>query len=251
MKTLVWMVMAVVPALAADTALERMSDARLTIAQRNNACFELRGDSSAEARAAMAKALTLDTLRACAATNLRKAGAVEELKAALANDNPEIRAAAARELGSFQKTELMEALAKAAQDPNLLVASNGLYALSQYQDAAVFPYLEPIARKGGIVGIMALDRIYDLRDAEALGIARKLLNSSEVPDRVAGMRVIGSMGGKEDLPALREIAAKPEPVMIRQRGFGLMPSIDLARAAKATIQQIETRLSEHAQANAR
>jgi hypothetical protein len=65
------------------------------------------------------------------------------------------------------------------------------------------------------------------------------------------MRVIGAMGGKEDLPTLREIASKPSPVMVRQRGFGLMPSIDLARAAKATIAQIETRQGEHAQANTR
>ena len=65
------------------------------------------------------------------------------------------------------------------------------------------------------------------------------------------MRVIGEAGGKEDLAALREIAAKPEPVMIRQRGFGLMPSIDISKAAKATIVQIQTRLNEHAQINTR
>jgi HEAT repeat protein len=195
--------------------------------------------------------LQLELLRACASTNLRVAGAIEELQQALTDEAPEIRATAARELGSFEKPELIEVLAKAANEANLLVATNGLYALSQYQGPAVFPYLEAIARKGGIVGIMALDRIYDMHDAEALGIARKLLGNSEVPDRVAAMRVIGGVGGKEDLPALRAIAAKPEPVMIRQRGFGLMPSIDISRAAKATITQIETRLGEHAQINAR
>jgi hypothetical protein len=251
MKTLAWMVISTVPLLAADTAIERMSDARLTVSQRNTACFELRGQKTPDVRAAMLKAMKLDQLRACASTNLRVAGAVDELKLALADETPEIRAAAALQLGSFEKPDLMEPLAKAANDPNLLVASNGLYGLSQYRDPAVFPYLEAIARKGGIVGIMALDRVYDLHDPQALGIARKLLGNSEVPDRVAGMRVIGLAGGKEDLPALREIAAKPEQVMVRQRGFGLMPSIDISRAAKATIAQIETRLGEHAQVNAK
>lgn len=246
-----WVLMAAWPLLGADTALERMADAGLTVAQRNSACFELRGQNTPEVRMAMLKALQLELLRACASTNLRVAGDIAELKQALLDETPEIRATAARELGSFEKPELMEALAKAANDPNLLVATNGLYALNQYEDAGVFRYLEPIARKGGIVGIMALDRLLDRHDGEALGIARKLLSSSDVPDRVAGMRVIGAMGGPDDLPALREIAAKPQPAMVRQRGFGLMPSIDLARAAKATIQQIETRLGEHAQANAK
>jgi HEAT repeat protein len=218
-----------------------MSDARLTVSQRNTACFELRGQSTPEVKSAMVKALKLEILRACASTNLRMAGAVDELKLALTDESAEIRATAARELGSFEKPELIPVLAAAANDPNLLVATNGLYALSQYRDAAVFPPLEAIARKGGIVGIMALDRIYDLHDPEALGIARKLLGNSEVPDRVAAMRVIGLVGGKEDLPALREIAAKHEPVMIRQRGFGLMPSIDISKAAQATIAQINTR----------
>jgi len=239
MKTLGWIIFSTLPLFAADTALERMSDARLTVSQRNSACFEVRGQSTPEVRAAMLKALKLDLLRACASTNLRVAGAIDELKLALTDEAPEIRATAARELGSFEKPELIEPLAKAANDPNLLVASNGLYGLSQYRDPAVFPYLEEIARKGGIVGIMALDRIHDLHDPQALGIARKLLGNSEVPDRVAAMRVIGAVGGEEDLPALREIAAKPQPVMVRQRGFGLMPSIDLSRAAKATIAQIQ------------
>jgi HEAT repeat protein len=229
------------PLLAADTAIDRMSDAALTVSQRNNACFELRGQNTPEVRAAMVKALKLDILLPCAVTNLRIAGAIDELQQALADGTPEIRAAAARELGSFGKPELIPVLAKAANDPNLLVASNGLYGLSQYSDPAVFPDLEAIARKGGIVGIMALDRIFDLHDPAALGIARKLLGNSEVPDRVAAMRVIGVMGGKEDLPALREIASKPEPVMIRQRGFGLMPSIDISKAATATIAQINAR----------
>jgi HEAT repeat protein len=251
MKTWGWVMMTAMPLLAADSSLERMSDARLTVSQRNSACFEVRGQNTPEVRASMAKALQLDLLRACAAENLRAAGAIDELRQALADENPEIRATAARSLGSFGKPELLEPLAKAASDPNLLVATNGVYALSQYQDAVVFPYLEPVARKGGIVGIMALNRIFDLHDPEALAIARKLLSSSDVPDRVSGMRVIGAMGGKEDLPTLREIASKPSPVMVRQRGFGLMPSIDLARAAKATIAQIETRQGEHAQANTR
>ena len=190
----------------------------------------------------MLRAMKLDSLRSCAATNLRVAGAESELKQALSYEAAEIRATAARELGSFQDKDLLPALAKLAADPNLLVATNALYALTQYQYDSGWPYLEPLARKGGIVGIMALDRIYALKDPRALEIARGLLNNSEVPDRVAAMRVIGEIGDRTDLPALREIASHPEPMMVRQRGFGLMPAIDVSKAAKTTIAQIESRL---------
>jgi len=51
----------------------------------NNACFELRGSTDGQVVATMRKALEDVKVRACAGTNLRKAGAIEELKDALAD----------------------------------------------------------------------------------------------------------------------------------------------------------------------
>jgi hypothetical protein len=43
------------------------------------------------------------------------------------------------------------------------------------------------------------------------------------------------------LPALRELAAKAERAAPAGRGFGLVPAIDLSRAAQNAIRQIESR----------
>jgi HEAT repeat protein len=221
---------------------ERMFDTSLTTAQRNDACFALRGAADAPTREAMYRALKLESLRACAATNLRAAGAVEELKQALTDESPEVRAAAARELGSLRQTELLPLLAKAAADPNLLVATNALHGLNQFAGPEVVLYLEPIAQKGGILGIQALGHLDTMKSPAALRVARVLLQHDDVADRVSAMKVLGDSGDATDLPALRAIAASKAEVMVSRRGFGLMPPIDVARAAKATIGQIEARM---------
>src|SRR5260221_207154 len=105
-----------------DSPISRMLDPKLNIAQRNDACYELRGARSPEVVTAMTRALESPLVRACAVRHLREAGAIDELKAALAGDDPEVRAAAARELGAPAKPELMELLALTARDPNLTVA---------------------------------------------------------------------------------------------------------------------------------
>src|ERR1035438_2021938 len=119
--------------------LARMMDPSLTVAQRNNACFELRGSTDPEVVATMRKALEDVKVRACAGTNLRKAGAIEELKDALADKNFEIRALAARELGGFEKPELLPMLTAAARDPQLLVGINAIEGLADYRDPIVVP----------------------------------------------------------------------------------------------------------------
>jgi HEAT repeat protein len=207
-----------------------------------NACFQARGKSDAATIEAMGRALEDPDLFTCAATNLRIAGAVEPLLRGLASDNPQVRAAAARELGSFQKLELLEPLSRAAQDENALVATNALDGLSQYRDPAVTPYLEALANKGGMIGDMALDRLLQLDSAAALKVARSLLLSPQVPDRLYAMRTIGAAGDASDLPALRKIAASGEESLAQHnRGFGFMPPINLARAAQSAIAAIQAR----------
>jgi HEAT repeat protein len=216
-----------------------MMDPSLNVAQRNNACFELRGSTEPEVIAAMRKALDDAKVRSCAGTNLRKAGAIAELKDALADPNFEIRALAAREIGGFEKPELLPLLKAAARDPQLLVGINAVEGLANYRDAVVLPVLLDLAKDGGLVGTAALDRAMIFHDPRVLETARVLLGSKDVSDKLAAMRVIGAMGDETDIPKLRAIQAKETGmVSASSRGFGLMPAISLSRAAETTIEKI-------------
>src|SRR5437763_1618035 len=97
---------------AQDTPVSRMLDDKLTVAQRNDACFELRVVNSAAVTAALKLALRDPAVRSCAARNLRESSAVEELKAVLDDADPELRAVAALELGTLARPELLEPLAQ-------------------------------------------------------------------------------------------------------------------------------------------
>jgi HEAT repeat protein len=219
-----------------------MMDPSLNVAQRNNACFELRGSTDPQVVATMRKALNETAVRACAGTNLRKAGAVDELKDALGDANFEVRALAARELGGFEKPDLLPLLASAARDPQLLVGINAIEALSDYRDPVVLPYLLSIAKDGGLVGTAALDRAATFHDPRVLETARLMLASKDVSDQLAAMRVIGAMGDQSDVPKLRAIQeSETGMVSAAGRGFGLIPAISLSRAAETTIEKIGTR----------
>ena len=226
---------------AQDANITRMLDAKLNISQRNDACFALRDSHSPEALAAFARSLESPTVRACAARNLREAGAVEELKTALNGSDPEIRAVAARELGTLSRPELMDLLAKTAHDPNLMVATNAFQGLSYYQDRAVLPHLLDLAESGGLVAAMALSRAMQFADPRVLAVARRLMATKDVPLRLAALRAIGDLGDSSDLPALRQLAAKAESAAPAGRGFGLVPPLDLSRAAQNAIRQIQSR----------
>jgi len=229
-------------AAAAQAPLEKLFDSKLNATQRAGACFELRGAKDDATLAAMARAMEDPGLLACAAENLRMAGAVAQLKDALSSPNEQVRAAAARSLGSFQSVDLLEPLSHAAQDENILVATNALAALSEYSGPAVIPYLAALAAKGGMIGDMAIDRLAVLDAPGALRIARSLLASSQVPDKLYAMRIIGAGGDASDLPALKKIAASgQESLAQRNRGFGFMPPISLSRAAGTAIREIESR----------
>jgi len=218
-----------------------MLDGKLNMSQCNDACYALRDDRSPEALAAFARALESPTVRACAARNLREAGAVEALKNALGASDPEIRAVAARELGAMTRPMLMDLLAQTARDPNLMVATNAFEGLSHYQDRAVLPYLLNLADNGGLVAAMALSRAVEFADPSVLAVARRLMATKDVPLRLAALRAIGDLGDRSDLPELRRLAAKAESAAPAGRGFGLVRPLDLSRAAQNAIRQIESR----------
>ena len=226
---------------AADDRVGRMLDEKLTVAQRNNACFALRGSRSPEVVAALRGAMSSGVVRACAARNLREAGAVDEIAGALSAPEPEVRAVAARELGAFERPELIDVLVKAAHDPNLLVATNAVMGLGQYHDRAVLLKLLDLAAGGGAVGVTALSRAAQFDEPAALPVARKLLSGIDPAGKLIALVIVADCGDSGDLPRLRELAAKSETVGTRGRGFGLMPALDVSRAAKNAIESIQKR----------
>jgi HEAT repeat protein len=242
MKISILCIVPLILSAADQTAVERLFDSKLNATQRANACFELRGNGAPEVVAALSRALDDTDLRACAADNLRIAGAIEPLKQALTNPEPQVRAAAARKLGELRKPDLLEPLSAAAADENALVSTNALAAISMYPGTEAIPYLIVIAKRGGMTGDMALDRLSELNAAMALTVARALLMSPQVPDKLYAMKVIGAAGDSSDLAGLQKIAASNvETLAQRDRGFGLMPPINLARSAQSAIAAIEKR----------
>lgn len=214
-----------------------------SVAQRNDACYAMRGQRSPEAVQAMRKAIDDPVVRACAARNLREAGAVEALMEALASDAPDTRMAAARELGALHAAQALEALGRAAMDDNVMVAAAAVEALGTYQDRIVLPHLLKAAGQAGVVGVAALEAAARFKDGAVLPAARRVLAQGDVASQVIAIAIIGDLGDAADLPKLREVAAHSEPMESRGRGFGFMPAIDLARVAANAITKIQGRVA--------
>lgn len=213
----------------------------LTVAQRNDACFAKRGQRSAEVIAEMRREIDDPDVRACAARNLRGAGAIDALLDALESDVPDTRVAASRELAALRDTRALAPLGRAALDPNALVASNAIAALGDYESPAALPYLLKAAESQTIAGITALEQAARLKDPAVLPAARAVLQKGDVAAQVIALSILADLGDATDLPRLREMAQHSEKVSVRGRGFGFMPAIDLARAAQAAITRIESR----------
>jgi len=102
-------------AFASDNAtLDKMLAPAANATMKNDACFELRGNKAPDVLVAMRKAMADQNLRSCATKNLRTAGAIDLLRDALKDEDPEIRAVAVLEVGMFSKTEDLPSLAEAA-----------------------------------------------------------------------------------------------------------------------------------------
>ena len=216
----------------------------LSVAQRNDACFAVRGQRSAEIVAEMRRSMNDPVVRTCAARNLREAEAVGPLIDALENGDPDTRVAAARELAELRDARAIPALGVAALDPNTLVASSAIGALGDYEDRATLPYLLEAAASPGVAGLTALEQAARLQDAAVLPITRAVLAKGDVAVQVVALSILGDLGEASDLPMLREMEKHSEKVSVRGRGFGFMPAIDVARAARSAIERIEARLGK-------
>jgi HEAT repeat protein len=231
-------------ALTATDLVERMEDCSLNPTQRNDACYQLRGAQQTEVLAAMRRALEDTDVRACAATNLRTAEALDLFRDALHDPQPEVRAIALREIGGFGRLEDLPALGTATRDSDLLAATNAVYGLAMYPGKESVPYLLEATRRGGITGEQALHLLAQRREPEALTIARALLSGHVISDRLAAISVVGQMGDRSDLATLREIQKKETSELSNKgRGFGFMPAFSLSRAARTAIESIESRSS--------
>jgi hypothetical protein len=113
--------------------------------------------------------------------------------------------------------------------------------LGQYHDRAVLPKLLDLAAGGGAVGVAALSRAAQFDEPAALPVARKLLSGIDPAGKLIALVIVADCGDSGDLPRLRELAAKSETVGTRGRGFGLMPALDVSRAAKNAIESIQKR----------
>lgn len=242
MKRLVAGLVLAAAAQASDDALARMLDEKATVAQRNDACYALRGQRSEPGIAVFEKALADPVVRACAARNLREAGAVEALVKGLGSPDADTQMASARELGAMASStpdpRALEALGRAALDANVLVTASASDALAAYEAKAALPYLLRAAGQPGVAGVTALERAARFHDAAVLPIARSILVQGDVAMQVIALGVIADLGDQSDLPTLREMAAKREKVESRGRGFGFMPAIDVGRAAQNAVDKI-------------
>jgi len=229
-------------ALAVTDFVKRMEDRSLNPTQRNDACYELRGVVQTEVLIAMRRALEDSDVRACAAKNLHAARAVDLFRDALLDQQPEVRALAALELGGFARLEDLSLLGAASHDPELLVATNAVYALAMYPNKEAVPYLVKIAQQGGMTGEQSLHLLARRREPEALVVARAWLPGKQTPDRLAAISVIGQLGDQSDIAALREIQLQETGELSNKgRGFGFTPAFSLSRAAKTAIHDIENR----------
>jgi hypothetical protein len=219
-----------------------MLDPNASVAQRNDACYALRGERSAEAVKAFGQALGDRVVRACAARDLRAAGGIDELIAGLADTDADIQMAAARELGEMRDARALEALGRAALDVNMMVAASAIDALGARGDQSALPYLLGAAVQPGVPGIHALEQAARLNDPAVLPIARGVIEKGDIAGQVVALTILGDFGDASDLPKLRELAAKSDPVYSRGRGFGFMPPIDPGRAAQNAMAKINARV---------
>jgi hypothetical protein len=151
----------------------------------------------------------------------------------------------------MQKPEYLTALREAAGDRDVLVASNAIEGLMRYEDHSSAPQLREIALLGGMQTTLALDILIDWRDPAVVAIGRKLIAGKEPADELVGIRAVGLTGDASDLPRLNELMKSDMEMNSGSRGFGLMPAISLARAARTAISNIEQRAAINSPAQPR
>jgi hypothetical protein len=230
------------PLLGGD--LDRFLDIKSNYTLRNEACLALRGNAAPEVIAALRVSLGNAQLQACAGANLRVAGAAAELLDALDDADATVRALAARELGTLQRPEFLEHLRRAADDKDILVASNAVEGLVRFEDHSSAPELREIALMGGVLTTLALDTLIDWHDPDVPAIGRRLIAREAPGDQLAGIRAIGLTGDASDLPRLRALSKDDSALGSGGRGFGLMPAISISRAARTAIENIEQRAAK-------
>ncbi|MDX2182064.1 MAG: HEAT repeat domain-containing protein [Bryobacteraceae bacterium] len=228
---------------AADLA--RLTDTKLTVAQRNDACYELRGNREPEVVAAMRDGLTDEVIRSCAARNLIEIRAGEALLAMANHESPDVRAVAVDSLARLTDDRYLPVFEKAARDANMAVNVAAMQGFALLSTPATLESLLRLGAGSDPVGLMALEQTIRFHDRRTLKRGRALIGSSEIPAQLAAIRILAELGEPEDTAALAPLAASVEQLTAGGRGFGFMPAISLGRAARVAISRIETRAKEN------
>jgi HEAT repeats len=218
-----------------------MLDPKASVAQRNDACFALRGERTPEAVAAFTSGLSDADVRNCAARDLREAGAVDALLNALSSQDAAVQTAAIGELAALRDPRALEALGRAAVSENVMIASTAICALGRYPEDSALPLLLRAAAQPTVAGIAALELAAQTHNPAVLPVARHVLEAGDVAEQVIALGVIADLGDATDLPKLRTLASQSDKVYSRGRGFGFMPPIDVARAAQTAIDRLLAR----------
>ena len=212
----------------------RMFDPSLNATQRISICHALRKSLSPETRE---KALADPKLAECVAMGAPAAA----FRRAMTSEEPWLRALAVRELGRFGEAEDLPAMMALTRDGSLSVVTSALQGLAAYAGPEVVPFYEKMVAQPDAAGLMALQRLTERGHPLALPAARRFLAGKDVGGRLAALGALADLGEASDLPGLRDLAKEHEELTAGGRGFGLMPSISLGRAAKTAVAKIEAR----------
>jgi HEAT repeat protein len=154
------------------------------------------------------------------------------LAAALENDTPRARAAAAQALAYVDAPEASAALRHAVQDADPWVRYFSASSLGRKADAAALPLLETLARGDRLehVRLAAVDAIGALGGSAAAGVLGVLADAEDAALAAAALRSLGAVNDESALEPLRRARPRPTPGGDRRgAGAGAAPAVPLLR----------------------
>ena len=141
---------------------------------------------------------------------------VSLLVAAMANDTPRARAAAAQGLAHAQRADAIEALRGGVEDVDPWVRYFSVTSLGRQADQASLPLLKRVAAEDGApqVRIAAIDAIGEIGVASDADAVPMLAAFAEAPDdglAIAALRALGAVEGASALQPLRRALSAAQP----------------------------------------
>ena len=168
----------------------------------------------------------------------------------LLDEDPHIRADAARRLGDARATDAIESLIAVLDDPDEEVRVTAIIALGDIGDPAAVPALaEKVDDSSHIVRLQLSTVLGKIPDPASVPPLAKLLYDPDDTIRLTAARSLGKIANSEALDALIEVALMDEEEMVRQHVVKVIGEQDLREA----IPRVESALlaeSDRVRANA-